>query len=233
MYSPSRAAWTRPRLCGAAAIAGLALATSAAPAAPAVFDTGAGATGNTYDVILDGALSWDGARAAAQAAGGDLATIDSAAESSFILSLLTNNNAPTGGYFFGLQEAAEGQYLPVTGGQSAFSNWAPNLPDNANGSETVGQILWTSPADTTATDPAQLARSGKWNDVPTSGYPVNGLNVPPDVLRGGYLVEIAATDDGGGSDGGGTAIPLPAAVYAFPVGMSFAGIFYRRMRRRG
>jgi C-type mannose receptor len=203
-----------------------------------VFNTGAGATGNTYDVILDGALSWDAARAAAQAAGGDLATIDSAAESNFITTLLSSNNAPTGGYFFGLREATEGTYVPVTGAAGSFSNFAPNLPDNANGSESVGQVLWTSPADTTATDPAQLARSGQWNDVPPSGYPVNGIVVPPDVLRAGYLIEISAavdprggSDDGGGSGGGATAIPLPAALYAFPVGMSFASIFYRRMRR--
>src|SRR4051794_3352436 len=90
-----------PPVATRAAPAALALGASAPPAPPAVFNTGAGATGNTYDVILNGSLSWDAARAAAQSAGGDLATIDSAAESNFITSLLTNNNAPTGGYFFG------------------------------------------------------------------------------------------------------------------------------------
>ena len=44
------------------------------------------------------------------------------------------------------------------------------------------------------------------------------------------MVEIAADDNGGGN-GGGNAVPLPAAVYAFPMGAAFAGYFYRRMRR--
>jgi len=78
-----------------AAAAALCLGASAASAAPVVW-SGAGGNGNTYDVILDGGASWDAARAAAQAAGGDLATIDSQEEQSFVESVLRSNNAGTG-----------------------------------------------------------------------------------------------------------------------------------------
>jgi hypothetical protein len=204
-----------------------------ASAAPVTWDTSQGGNGNTYDVILDASASWDAARVAAQAAGGDLVTISSQQEQDFVESVLSANAADTGSYWFGIREAAEGVYQHVNGQALGFANWAPNQPDNSQGSESVGAILWATDADAAA-DPGMLARRGGWNDAPVSGYPADGLVTPPaDALRAGYLIEIAATDDGGGGGGddGGTAVPLPAGVLAFPLGAAFAGIFYRRMRR--
>jgi hypothetical protein len=225
--------FTNPRRAAlpAAAVAAL-LAGASASAAPVIWDDGNGGNGNSYEVILDANASWDAARAAAQAAGGDLVTIDSQAEQDFVESVLSSSFADTGSYWLGIREAAEGFWQSVSGQSVTFANWVPGQPDNSQGAETVGAIVWANEADSAA-DPDMLARRGGWNDAPVSGYPVAGLlNPPGDALRAGYLVEIAATDDGGGN-GGGTAIPLPAAVYAFPVGTSVAGLFYRRMRRAG
>ena len=94
-------------------------------------------------------------------------------------------------------------------------------------------MLWADAASAAA-DAGVLAFRGGWNDAPVGGYPTARLVTPPAIgLRAGYLVETQADDTTGGNDGGGTTIPLPAAVYAFPLTAGVAGIFYRRMRRRG
>ena len=215
---------------GATAAAALLRGACSASAAPVVWD-GAGGNGNTYDVILDGSASWDAARAAAQASGGDLATIESQAEQDFVETVLGSNNAPTGSYWFGLREAAEGVWQHVDGSPAGFTNWSPAEPNNVQGVEDVGAILWTNTTTGGTPDPAGVARSGKWNDAPTSGLPAPGLPTPvPDAVRAGYLLEV--TGDGNGNGGGGTVIPLPAAVYAFPLGAAVVGLFHRRMRRR-
>jgi hypothetical protein len=217
----------RPAILSAA----LLLAAPFAAASPVTWNTGDGANGSTYDVIVDNAVGWDAARAAAQAAGGDLATIDSAAEQSFVEGVLNTNAAATGSYWFGVREAAEGVWQHANVKALSYTNWSPGEPNNAGGVENVGAILWTNG---TSADPAAAARKGKWNDEPTSGYPADGLTTPPlDALRAGFLVEIPAADSGGTDNGGSNAVPLPAAVFTFPVAAGFAGIFYRRMRRAG
>lgn len=222
--------WFRTLRAVAALGVGAGVATIAS-AAPVTWDTSQGGNGNTYDVILDANASWDAARSAAQAAGGDLATIASQQEQDFVESVLSSNAADTGSYWIGIREASEGVYQQVDGQALGFANWAQSQPDNSQGSESVGALLWATDADAAA-DPGMLARRGGWNDAPVSGYPIDGLVTPPaDALRAGYLFEIAADDGGGGGDDGGTAVPLPAGALAFPLGAAFAGIFYRRMRR--
>ena len=215
--------------------ASLVIATPVARAAPVTWDVGSGGNGNTYDFVVDRATDWDGARAAAQALGGDLATIDSAAEQSFVESVLSSGGAPTGSYWFGIRESgSEGVYRHVDGSPLGYTNWAPQQPDNSQGTESVGAVLWADAASTAAAA-ALLAFRGGWNDAPVEGYPIARLIAPPAIgHRAGYLVETQADDTPGGNDGGGGAtVPLPAAVYAFPVGAGVTGIFYRRMRRRG
>lgn len=199
-----------------------------AVAGPVVWNTGVGGNGNTYEVVINDDVSWDGARSAARAAGGDLATIGSQAEQSFVESILASAGAPTGSYWFGLRETAtEGVYQHVTGETSTFTNWMIGEPNNAGGVENVGAVLWTPDGG----DAGLLPRRGRWNDEPASGYPADGLALPAeaDVYRGGYIVEIAADDNGGNPP---NAIPLPAAVFTFPAAAAFAGVFYRRMSRR-
>ena len=219
------------RALGAAAALGVGAGLGAsASAAPVRWETSQGGNGNSYDVVINNANDWEGARAAAQAAGGDLAVITSEAEQTFVQSVMNANGAVTGSYWFGIRETAtEGVYENVTGEPLAYQNWNPAEPNNASGAENRGAILWSS-ADL-ANDPLYGPRRGRWNDEPASGYPAEGLVSPTelDVFRGGYLVEFAAA--GGGDDGGGTAVPIPAAALTFPLGAAFAGVFYRRMRR--
>jgi len=241
----SRTPPPRPGAAGLAALASAAALFAAAPLAPAspvTWNTGDGANGNTYDVIVNNKVSWDAARAIAQAAAGDLVVINSAQEQVFIESVLSTNAAATGSYWFGIREASEGVWQDVTGKNLGYTNWSPGEPDNAAAVENVGAVLWSNDANASA-DPAAAARKGKWNDAPTSGYPAAGLTTPPlDAQSAGFLVEIPGgtnggsdDDNGGGTDdgGGSNAVPLPAAVFAFPAGAGFTGIFYRRMRRRG
>jgi hypothetical protein len=204
---------------------------AAAVAGPVVWDTSVGGNGNSYEVVVDNTIAWDAAQAAAQAGGGNLATINSQAEQNFLESVLSSSGAATGSYWFGLRETgAEGNYQNVTGEALTFSHWYPGEPNNSEGAESVGAILWTADGG----DATLLPRRGAWNDEPNSGYPAAGLTTPlqADVLRGGYIVERAAADTGGGDDGGTpNAVPLPAAALTFPVGAAFAGLFYRRTRR--
>jgi hypothetical protein len=245
----SRTAFTRPRAAGVAALASAAALLVAAPtsrASPVTWDTGAGGNGNTYDVIVDSAASWDAARASAKAAGGDLATIGSAAEQSFVEGLLTANNAPTGSYWSGIGETSEGVWVDDSGKTLGYTHWAPGEPNNHGAAgETAGAVLWSNG---TPGDAGAAERKGGWNDAPHGGY-LDGLTFPPaDALRAGFLVEISADGTGGGEGGtgggdGGTdaggagdgsaSAPLPAAILTFPVTAVVAAVFYRRIRRVG
>lgn len=202
--------------------------------------------GNRYDLVLDNDISWTGAQGAANSAGGNLAVISSPAEQTFIESLLLDRNAPTGSYWFGLQESdAEGVYRTLDDSPGTFSNFSANEPNDAGGlGENFGAIYWTADGG----DPALLARRGDWNDLPDEGYPNGGVLTPgqADLFRAGYLVEFAGvgSDNGGGpgdgdgggpgdGDGGGdpNAIPIPPALLLFPGTAFLAMVAARRMKR--
>jgi hypothetical protein len=187
------------RLAAIPALATVGLA-GLASAAPVPFG------GSSYDLVLDDDASWTGARDAASAAGGTLAVISSADEQSFIESLLLGRSAPTGSYWFGLQESdAEGVYRAPGDQPATFTNFAAQEPNDAGGlGESFGAIYWTADGG----DPAALARRGDWNDLPEEGYPNSeddALNpVQRDLFRQGFLVEFAGvgSGDGGGTGGG-------------------------------
>jgi hypothetical protein len=93
----------------------LAAAALAAGASPARWKLADGGNGHLYDaVVVDSTLSWDEARAAAQAlgTGWDLATVTSAAESSFVEALFANSTA----------------FEWVTGEPVTFTDRGPNEP---------------------------------------------------------------------------------------------------------
>lgn len=197
-------------------------------AGPVTWSPGEGGNGNSYEVFFDTDRDWNAAAAAATAAaaaGGDrshLLTVTSAPEQAFVARILEDADAPTGGYWIGLQETTvENQYAWVTGEPLTYTNWDGGEPNNGVGGENVGGILWTVPPE----DPL-FPRRALWNDFPVSGYPAPQDNTPghPDLFRAGYIVETEASP---------AAIPLPAAVYAFPLGaalVSYCG--YRARRRR-
>src|SRR5437764_3755616 len=63
---------------------------------------GGGPGGHQYELVLAPSASWGQAEAAAESAGGFLATIGDAGEQAAVERLLTDANAPSGSYWFGL-----------------------------------------------------------------------------------------------------------------------------------
>jgi hypothetical protein len=199
-------------------VAVVALHVSKGVAAPAVFP----GNGHVYEVVLDATSDWPEARAKAQLAGGDLATITSAAEQAFIKELLISEGAPTGSYWFGLRESATPNLFEPVSGTSSFSSFAPGEPNNgAVEEETVGGIYWTASAGDNG---GRFLRRGEWNDLPATGFPdaVSGAPLETDLYRAGFIVEVDAAP---------SPVPIPAAVLIFPGTALVAFAAARRLRR--
>jgi hypothetical protein len=87
-----------------------------------------GSTGARYYVLEGGTYAQ--MRTAARAMGGDLATVENAAENAWIQGNLTAGG--TRKLYLGLNdEAVEGTFAWSDGGSSAFRNWAPAEPGNS------------------------------------------------------------------------------------------------------
>ena len=203
-----------------------ALLASSARAGFVVFPTDRGGNGNSYEVVVDSTSSWTQANAAAQAAGGHLATLTSAPEDRFVSGLLTTDAVPTGSYWMGLRRTGgpgDGTFQQWTTGEPlVFTNWTPGIPDNYQGVENSGAILWT-PDATGAT----FSRRGQWNDLPDSGYPNATIAGTPgqiaDIFRGGYVIEREAVQS--------SAAPLPGAALLSVPGAALAAFSALRLRR--
>ena len=196
--------------------------------------TAAGPGGHTYALVSDPDASWSAAAADARARGGFLVTIGDAAEQSAVESLLSDANAPSGAYWFGLHEtASEGDYRNHSGLAPSYTHWDMLEPNNGTGNEDSGSVLWSNPGDAT------FGRRGLWNDLPDRGGYPDLASTFPDLVSGGYLVESFGTGAGfNNGDGdarpaasGPSPVPLPAAVWAFPGGALLAAAAARRLRR--
>ncbi|NJM62060.1 MAG: hypothetical protein HC849_20605, partial [Oscillatoriales cyanobacterium RU_3_3] len=92
------------------------------------------------------ATSWQNARAIAQSFGGNLVTVNNAAENSFLTSQFGSQRP-----WIGLNdEAIEGQFQWVNGEPVIFTNWASGEPNNFG---SAGE------------DFAELSSNGRWNDL--------------------------------------------------------------------
>lgn len=166
---------------------------SVASAGPIQWTVASGGNGHWYEAISAPNTSWTNAKAAAEAAGGHLATITSAAENAFIFDLvpLVGGN-PSPYWLGGFQSPAfpepptNAGWQWVTGEAWSYTNWANGEPNNAS-------------EDSLAF--AFFAPGGVWNDAPT-GYTGYGT--------GGYVVEYVP--DGGATLGllGGVLLGLGA-----------------------
>ena len=158
-------------------MAGVVLAGLFAITSRAEADTGPifnPANGHSYEAIsVSGGINWDDAKAAAEALGGHLATLTSAAENQFIVDNFSEAfGGPTEAfYWLGAEQpdlgspAADG-WEWVTGEPFSFTNWSTSdggQPSDGGGAEDALQI-WHSPL-------------GAWNDQ----FRVSLIN--------GYLVE--------------------------------------------
>ena len=141
-------------------------------AAPTIWTVGSGGNGHSYEVFaVPGGVTWQNARTAAQAKGGDLATLTSAAENAFVFALADNaiywNNPngldSAGPWIGGIQPpgSAEpaGGWSWVTGEPFVFTNWSSNSPNN---NTTLGN---EDRIELYAQGPTNASRSGQWNDA--------------------------------------------------------------------
>ena len=163
--------WTAGR---AAWLSLVLLSTTAAHAAGVCTDTpetrwteASGGNGHFYQVVC-GAVTWAQANAAATAAGGHLATIQSSAENAFVFSLANDpsywtvvpGNYNLGPWLGGFQPPGSAEpnsdWTWVTGEQFAYTGWHGGEPNNDAGKE-EDRILYfniSSPG-----------RSSNWNDT--------------------------------------------------------------------
>ncbi len=129
-----------------------------------------------YEIVTNQTICWSEARAAAQARGGDLATITSSSEQSIVQALINLVNPPTGSIFIGLTKQTDGTFGWVTGEPLSYNHWATGEPNNSGGSENRGAMYWTH------SQPS--GRSFFWND--TADCP---LNCSCDYGYGSYIIE--------------------------------------------
>jgi Lectin C-type domain/PEP-CTERM motif len=123
------------------------------------------ANGHSYYLLTN--LDWTTSQAQAVALGGNLATVNDAAENTWITSQFSNFGGGRA-LWIGLNDfVLEGTFVWANGEPVVYTNWAPGEPNN-QGNEDAGQIL--PPAD---------FRFPQWNDAPDVinpfGSPTNGV----------------------------------------------------------
>ena len=141
---------------------------------------------NGKSYFLSSAGTWKQAQAQAVSFGGNLVTINDAAENQFLVN--TFGITGIGLSWIGLtDEVVEGQFKWVNGEAVTYTNWAPGAPDDAGGNEDYAEI-------------DLIIAAGLWNDLPS----ITGLVVPniPSSLRG--IIEIQSNDTIIGSTGNDT-----------------------------
>jgi hypothetical protein len=176
---------------------------------PPVFNP---ANGHWYQAVrVAGAISWDGARAAAESlthAGlrGHLLTITSAAENEFVIrsvikGISSNDRLWLGGY----QEGSASDYLEpagawrwVTSEPWSFTHWFSGEPNNYGGNE----------------DALEFHRGERWNDFPRSaglgGYVVEYESLP--IVTGPLFTILPNPVEGGQSAVGQVILTQPAGL---------------------
>ena len=166
----------------------------------ATWTIASGGNGHTYRVVEStGLISWDDANAAAQAAGGYLATITSAQENAFVFALIddatywtqsSNGHGPwIGGYQLpnSVEPAGGFTWVLATGATSpepfAYTNWEAGEPNN----QTAVSGGVTNNADRIAFFHTGTGRAATWSDE----YNLTGS--PLNQWTKSYVIELSAT----------------------------------------
>jgi len=135
--------------------------------------------------LLSNAATWKEAQAQAVSLGGNLVTVNDAAENQF----LVNTFGGTERLWIGLtDEVTEGIFQWANGEAVTYTNWAPDEPNNAN-NEDYAEF--------------NLGGAGKWNDLPNSLLLLRGIIEIANPLSNDTIIGSAGDDtiNGGlGSD---------------------------------
>ena len=167
-----------------------------------------GGNGHSYEVVAAPAgITWQQARDAAVARGGNLATITCSAEDQFVYNLASQNDAAwtfhsewgNGPWLGGFQPTGSpepaGGWQWVTGEPWSYANWAPGTPNDDSGLEDslhYGGIPYT-------------LKSSQWNDI------------SHDSLVNGYVIEF-------------NPVPEPSSLLALLCGVGGLSGMIRRRR---
>lgn len=148
--------------------------------------------GNSRYAYYDGTFTWQEAKAKAEALGGHLATITTAAEDAWVVSNFQSKIMPSRKQFWigGIQDTPTQPWKWVTGETFAFTQWAPGEPNNAKGTDAKSKPPYML---------GYLFQGGRmgWNDFSESQLNWRDIIV-------GYLVEW---DGATPSSTGATATP--------------------------
>ncbi|MEM8502625.1 MAG: DUF4347 domain-containing protein [Cyanobacteria bacterium P01_D01_bin.1] len=91
--------------------------------------------GKIYQLTGGGSKTWEDAQAEAESLGGNLVTINTAAEETFLKQTFGDSER----LWIGINDRqTEGQFEWVSGEAIAYTNWAPNEPNNSRGNQDYG-----------------------------------------------------------------------------------------------
>jgi len=186
---------------------------SVAWATPIEWTIAEGGNGNFYEAVdLGTAISWDDAKANAEAAGGYLATITSAEEDAWVRSNLlplitpTRNDNVIGPWIGGYQDVTSASYSEPSGGWAwvtgepwSYTAWQASEPSDGGPGDHENVLHYFIPSE------AKPHKMG-WNDSPNLSDPDS------------YLIEYAA-------------IPEPSTGLLLATGLLGLGIHRRRAPR--
>jgi len=175
--------------------------SSALSATWVTWETSAGGNGHSYLAVPGfSGLTWNMADQLAQAQGGYLATINSAAENDFVFSLVNspsfftafNGSGPAlGGYNAGTPSNPNWSW--VTGEPWTFDNWAPGLPNYADfGSGPEDRIHYFSDIGST---PANTWNDLHHDDSNIGGYVIEAVPEPQTLAFMAAALAIGACNN--------------------------------------
>ena len=126
---------------------------------------------NHYYYLLSPA-TWSASQTEALSLGGNLVTINDAAENEWVYSTFGGLNRAL---WIGLTDQdSEGTFSWISGEAFSFSNWSPGEPNNGGGFVSDENYVYIVEAN-----PGWLLTPGMWNDVPNNGEgvqnPVYGI----------------------------------------------------------
>jgi hypothetical protein len=162
-----------------ASLASLALVLALTPLASATVISGPIVNpGNGHSYYLLAAEPWSAAETESMGLGGHLATINDAAENTWVTGQFSNFGGSPHSLWIGLNDVTtEGQFAWTSGEAVGYTNWAPGEPNNSNGGEDFAVIF--------APDNSLFPQ---WNDINLSGSTLGVAEVVPEpstLLLGG------------------------------------------------